>query len=321
MLDETEFLSRLRRARALASYHARNPYVFSVDGMDAQRCATSRASRTPACSAATRTGAARSGSRSTTCSSSRCRSSTTTTATTSRSSARPAPGTFMTHRARSPTSCRRRLTRLFLRGRATAAGPCSAQHPQAADRPALPRLRAVPRVLPRRHRPRRRRLAPDRLDRPGREAAAAACPRRQLTRHTAAHRTPIGEPRPHGHARYAHAHLPRTGDAALPTAADAARPEGAGHRRELRHRPRHRARSGEAGADVVVNYVAGEDKAQRGLRRDPSAAASRRIAHQADVSRRGPGQRDVRAHARASSARSTSWSTTPACSRTRRSRR
>ncbi len=58
--------------------------------------ATSRPSRTAACSAATRTGAGRSGSRSTTCSSSRCRSSTTTTATTSRSSARPAPGSFIT---------------------------------------------------------------------------------------------------------------------------------------------------------------------------------------------------------------------------------
>ena len=67
----------------------------------------------------------------------------------------------------------RRLTRLFLRddnGRR----PVFGRSREAADRPALPRLRAVPRVLPRRHRPRRRRVAPDRLDRPGRQAAAAA---------------------------------------------------------------------------------------------------------------------------------------------------
>ena len=66
----------------------------------------------------------------------------------------------------------RRLTRIFLRdddGRR----PVFGDSREAAERPALPRLRAVPRVLPRRHRPRRRRVASDRLDRPGREAAAA----------------------------------------------------------------------------------------------------------------------------------------------------
>ena len=47
----------------------------------------------------------------------------------------------------------------------TAGGPCFGEPRQAAERPALPRPRAVPRVLPRRHRPRRRRVAPDRLDR------------------------------------------------------------------------------------------------------------------------------------------------------------
>src|SRR5204862_192712 len=39
-------------------------------------------------------------------------------------------------------------------------------------RPPFPRLRAVLRILPRRQRPRRRRLAPNRLDRPRRQAAA-----------------------------------------------------------------------------------------------------------------------------------------------------
>ena len=66
----------------------------------------------------------------------------------------------------------RRLTRLFLRdAQRPAAGVRRAR--EAADRPALPRLPPVPRVLPRRHRPRRRRVAPDRLDRPGRETPAA----------------------------------------------------------------------------------------------------------------------------------------------------
>ena len=54
------------------------------------RCATCPPSPTPACSAATRTGAARCGSRSTTSSCAGCCTCTPTTATTSRSSARPA---------------------------------------------------------------------------------------------------------------------------------------------------------------------------------------------------------------------------------------
>ena len=75
--------------------------------------------------------------------------------------------------ARWPTSCRGRLTRLFLRDEQRP--PAGLRRPrQAADRPALPRPPAVPRVLPRRHRPRRGRVPPDRLDRPGRQAVAAA---------------------------------------------------------------------------------------------------------------------------------------------------
>ncbi len=67
----------------------------------------------------------------------------------------------------------RRLTRIFLRdeqGRRAVFGASA----EAAGRPALPRSPAVLRVLPRRQRPRRRRLAPDRLDRPGRQAPATA---------------------------------------------------------------------------------------------------------------------------------------------------
>ena len=52
---------------------------------------------------------------------------------------------------------------------------------EAAGRRALSGPPAVLRVLPRRQRPRRRRLAPDRLDRRGREAPAAAAPRAQGT--------------------------------------------------------------------------------------------------------------------------------------------
>ena len=140
---------------------------------DVRACATSRANPTPACSAATPTGAARSGSRSTTCSSSRCRSSTTTTATTSGSSARPAPGSLLTlerGRRRADAAADAPLPRAM----PTAAAPVFGSTSALAGRPALPRLRPVPRVLPRRHRPRPRRVAPDRLDRPGREAAAAA---------------------------------------------------------------------------------------------------------------------------------------------------
>src|ERR1700690_2947023 len=54
--------------------------------------------------------------------------------------------------------------------------------PARAARPALPRLSAVLRVFSRRQRTWRRRLAPDRLDRAGRETADATPPRIRLTR-------------------------------------------------------------------------------------------------------------------------------------------
>ena len=71
----------------------------------------------------------------------------------------------------------RRLTSIFL---------ADAQRPPAGvrradtvpDRSALARPRALPRVLPRRHRRRRGRQPPDRLDRAGRQAAATAGRRR-----------------------------------------------------------------------------------------------------------------------------------------------
>ena len=78
-----------RPARAVA-LPRRPPVPRRRPRPDATRCATCRPSPTPACSAATRTGAARCGSRSTTSSCAACCTSTPTTATTSRWSARPA---------------------------------------------------------------------------------------------------------------------------------------------------------------------------------------------------------------------------------------
>ena len=131
----------------------------------------------------------------------------------------------------------------------TGTRPVFAQYPRAAARSALPRLPAVLRILPRRHRPRRRRLASDRLDRPRREAAAAARARstamidagrrgstqRRTTLHTF-----------YGHDRHEPMHAssqspPGARHADGPAAEAAAGTEGARHRRELRHRPWHRA--------------------------------------------------------------------------------
>ena len=89
MLDEDEFLSP-HGLRALSRYHARRTRSASTSTARPTRFATCRPSPTPACSAATRTGAARCGSPSTTSSCAACCTCTPTTATTSRSSARPA---------------------------------------------------------------------------------------------------------------------------------------------------------------------------------------------------------------------------------------
>ena len=66
----------------------------------------------------------------------------------------------------------RRLTRLFLEGRGRPAAGVEISS-QAGDRSAFQGLRSVPRIFPRRHRPRRRRFASDRLDRPGGEIDSA----------------------------------------------------------------------------------------------------------------------------------------------------
>ena len=58
----------------------------------------------------------------------------------------------------------------------TGAGRSSATSALLQNDPHFRDYVLVLRVLPRRHRPRRRRVAPDRLDRPGRQAAAAETP-------------------------------------------------------------------------------------------------------------------------------------------------
>ena len=82
-------------------------------------------------------------------------------------------GVFMTLQEVA-TELSQRLTRIFLKdaaGRRPVAGGGA-----LPERSALGRLRAVPRVLPWRQRRRARRKPSDRLDRPGREAAAAERP-------------------------------------------------------------------------------------------------------------------------------------------------
>ena len=315
MLDETEFLSDYGVRALSQGTTSASPTSSTCDGTRAQRRLPAGRVRLAACSAATRTGAGRSGSRSTTCSSSRCRSSTTTTATTSRSSARPAPAGCITlergrRRARAAGS-----TRIFLRGRATAGGRCFGEHREAADRPALPRPPAVPRVLPRRHRPRRRRLAPDRLDRPGREAAAAAADR-ECAVSTIEARGRLSMPMStHGSAARRDARVPGPqdcwrGQKALVTGASSGIGRAIAHRagRGRRRRRRQLRRRPDAGRGGRAPTIAG-----RGRR--AIAGPGRRLA------RRRRSRRMFAARCSTSSARSTSWSTTPACSRTRRSRR
>ena len=68
--------------------------------------------------------------------------------------------------ARGGARARRAAGALFLPD-ANGRRPCHGDDARYAERSALARPRAVPRVLPRRHRPRRRRQPPDRLDRAG----------------------------------------------------------------------------------------------------------------------------------------------------------
>ena len=91
MLDEEEFLGP-HGIRAVSRWHAEHPYILDAGRAGVQRRLPARPSPTPACSAATPTGADRCGSRSTSCSSGPAEPLRATSATSSRSSARPAPG-------------------------------------------------------------------------------------------------------------------------------------------------------------------------------------------------------------------------------------
>ena len=163
-----------RAARAGAALHARRervplalrhplavarpreqPYVLRASAARSTASTTSRPRARPACSAATRTGAGRSGSRSTTCWSRRSSATTTSTATASRSSARPAPASALNLDA-GGARARARGWRASSCPTPPAAARATATT-RATRRPALARPRAVPRVLPRRHRARRRR--------------------------------------------------------------------------------------------------------------------------------------------------------------------
>ena len=67
--------------RAVSRWHLEHPFTLDGRRLRTRRSTTSRPSRPPACSAATRTGAGRSGSRSTTSSSTRCSATPATSAT------------------------------------------------------------------------------------------------------------------------------------------------------------------------------------------------------------------------------------------------
>ncbi len=71
MLDEGEFLGP-HGIRAVSRWHAEHPYTLRPGGAGLHASTISRPSPTPACSAATRTGAGRCGCRSTSCSSAAC---------------------------------------------------------------------------------------------------------------------------------------------------------------------------------------------------------------------------------------------------------
>ena len=128
----------------------------------------------PACSAATPTGAGRCGSPSTTSSSARCCASTGSSATTSPSSSRP--GRAAAHAAaRSPTTSRERLIALFLPRRRRHAARVRRRRAASQTDPALARALLFHEYFHGDTGAGLGRLAPDRLDRPGRRPHRSAC--------------------------------------------------------------------------------------------------------------------------------------------------
>ncbi len=163
MLDPDEFLSDFG-IRSISRYHRDHPYVFrrrrarssrvdyepaeSSSGSVRRKLQLARADLDPG-ELPAYPGAAT--------------ASTTTTATTFAIEYPTGSGTYLTPEAgrRRPVSPPR-LASSF--ARRTARRPVYGAIEQVPDRPALARPRAVPRVLPRRHRARARRQPPDRLD-------------------------------------------------------------------------------------------------------------------------------------------------------------
>ena len=171
--------SRPYGIRSLSRVPPRAPVRLPRRAARSTASTTSRPSPTPACSAATRTGAARSGCRSTTCSSERCCSSTRYYGDDVQGRVPdrlgPADEPVRGGAASSPT----RLTRIFLRdARRPPAGVRRRREKFQTD-PHWRDHRAVLRVLPRRQRRRARRQPPDRLDGLVAELDPAVRPRRR----------------------------------------------------------------------------------------------------------------------------------------------
>ena len=161
MLDENEFLSPYG-IRSLSRYHAEHPYRVPRRRARNTECRICRRSPTPACSAATRTGAGRSGCRSTPL------------------IIRALLQYYLYYGDDFTVECptgsgrqmtlyqvaeemARRLASIFLQGPGRPTAGLRRQ-PEVPGRPALARSPAVLRVFPRRQRGRPRRQPPDRLD-------------------------------------------------------------------------------------------------------------------------------------------------------------
>ena len=136
-------------------------------------------------------------------------------------------------------------------------------------------------------------LTKDLLLTPGAEAAAfGRCSRRQLP---AKPRDPATRPSEDiVKSYYAHMNLPQPVRAALQTLHAAQGPDGAGHRRQLRHRPRHRALARQGRAPTWSSTTWPSPRTRRPSPRKSAAAGTRAMTAQADVARRSAGAGDVR---------------------------